>query len=206
MENRYVYTEEDVVGDLRNHPIPTILSRTYIEQKEIRDLLTDLPISSSCACDFGAGFGRLTPVLQEFATRVFAFEREEHFRDIIELLNPTIEARSIEWLADTKMYGNMFDIILCWTVIQHMHDDEMMTALSEIKRIASHGSYLILCEETKDTGAQPYTKASHICKGRPIRKYEELLAPEFNLISVKPRPKESTNYRDVGTIMIFQKG
>lgn len=205
MENRYVYKVEDVVGDLNSHPIPTILSRTYIEQKEIRDLMMNFPLDLDVSCDFGAGFGRLTPVLKEFSPRVFAFEREQEFTKIIEQLNPDVEVRSLQWLYDTKSYTDLFNAILCWTVIQHMHEDEAIKALSEIKRIMKPGGHLILCEETKDTGYQMPSKEHHICSGRSVSFYETQLYPEFSLLFTKKRPKEATNYRDVGTIMVFRK-
>lgn len=202
---RYKYKVEDVVGDLNSSPIPTILSRTYIEQSEIRNIIGNLFISGFVACDFGAGFGRLTPVLTEFSKHVFAFEREEEFREIIKTLNPEINVGSLEAAND---FSNYFDVILCWTVLQHMHQDELVSAISKIKNMSRQGSYLILCEEILESDIEwnpEISKEKHICIARTFEVYANLLGPDFSLVEMRDRPKEKTNNRDVGKIMIFQK-
>ena len=77
---------------------PRAMLRTYLEQRDVRELCASvgsaLPLAS--ACDIGCGFGRLTPVLTEFAERVVGFERETGLLSVAQSLQPSIDFRPIE--------------------------------------------------------------------------------------------------------------
>ena len=94
---RLVWTPREVV-DVDG---PRAMLRAYLEQRDVRELTarasTAAPISA--ACDIGCGFGRLTPVLTEFADRVIGFEREADLLRIARSLQPSIEFRSIDSLS-----------------------------------------------------------------------------------------------------------
>ena len=98
--DRLVWTPAQVV-DVDG---PRAMLRAYLEQKAVRELLASVcrPDShaNAAACDVGCGFGRLTPVLTEFAAQVAGFEREPDLLATARRLQPTIDFRAIDTLTE----------------------------------------------------------------------------------------------------------
>src|SRR4030095_15982114 len=98
--------------------------RNYLEQRDVRRCLEaasrERPVRA--AADGGCGYGRLTPVLGEFAARVTGFEREETLLEEARRLQPGIEWKPIEDLASLPAADGAFDFAMCFTVLQHVND------------------------------------------------------------------------------------
>jgi SAM-dependent methyltransferase len=124
--------------------------RTYLEQRDVRELCasvgSSLPLAA--ACDVGSGFGRLTPVLTEFAERVVGFERETELLRVARSLQPSIDFRSIESLHSLPADPASFDLGLVFTVLQHVPEPEVKAVIDELRRIIKPDGHLLLCEET----------------------------------------------------------
>ncbi len=75
--NRAVWQQQHVV-DVRD---AAFAARTYLEQADVRAFLGRATGTGrlGVACDVGAGYGRMSVVLSEFADRVIGIEREAHF-------------------------------------------------------------------------------------------------------------------------------
>jgi len=200
---RLVWTPHEVV-DVDG---PRAMLRAYLEQRDVRELCasvgTGFPFAS--ACDVGCGFGRLTPVLTEFAERVVGFEREPGLLRIAQSLQPSIDFRPVESLQHLPADPASFDLGLVFTVLQHVPEPDVCAVIGELRRIVRPGGYLLLCEETDATLEAGDRREAHLgytC-GRPVATYERWLAP-WKLIATRRRAIEPDYPRpDVGTYMLF---
>lgn len=201
--DRLVWTPHEVV-DVDG---PRAMLRAYLEQRDVRELCasvsTGTPFAS--ACDVGCGFGRLTPVLTEFAERVVGFEREPGLLSIARSLQPSIDFRPIESLQWLGADRASFDLGLVFTVLQHVPEPEVRAVIDELRRIVRPDGYLLLCEETDATleaGDRGNSHLGYTC-GRLAATYEAWLAP-WKLVATRRRSIEPDYARpDVGTYMLF---
>lgn len=208
--SRYIYRVQDVVGDLRSNEIPTILRRSFVEQSFLRYVLKSFFSDKRAknSVDFGSGFGRMLGVLQEFTEcDVYAVERESELINISTSLNPDVRHIQVDSLSEgeTDLTDGCINLLMTWTVLQHLHSDELLGAIHEIKRITAKYSIVVLCEETEYQGNRNASKEDHICIGRPVEEYQELMESHFDFVGVYNRPKERTNSRCVGNLMVFKK-
>jgi len=200
---RLVWTPREVV-DVDG---PRAMLRAYLEQRDVRELVAGVarvaPIAA--ACDVGCGFGRLTPVLAEFAERVVGFERETDLLHVARSLQPSIDFRQIEALSKLPADDASFTFGLVFTVLQHVPEPEVQTVIAELRRIVAPDGHLLLCEETDaalEAGDKTQVHLGYTC-GRPVTTYEAWLAP-WRLVATSHRVIEPDYPRaDVGTYMLF---
>jgi SAM-dependent methyltransferase len=123
--------------------------RNYLEQRLVREALTFAKTrrTPSVAIDVGAGFGRLSCVLEEFAARVVAVERGPRLRGLGQVLNPSVQFAPIAALDRLPLHDGVADLALTFTVLQHLPDDECRRVLAEVKRVVPSG-HVLLVEET----------------------------------------------------------
>jgi SAM-dependent methyltransferase len=184
--------------------------RAYLEQKAVRELLASVrapdPHANAAACDVGCGFGRLTPVLTEFAAQVAGFEREPDLLATARRLQPTIDFRAIDTLTELPAPAATFDIGLVFTVLQHVPEPQVRAVIDEIRRVLKPTGVLLLCEETDpglEAGDRTRADLGYTC-GRPVDTYAAWLAP-WRLVATRPRVIEPGYPRpDVGTYMVFR--
>jgi len=186
---------------------PRAMLRAYLEQRDVRELTAGASRATSitAACDVGCGFGRLTPVLTEFAERVVGFEREPDLLRIARSLQPSIDFRQIETLSQLPADDASFTFALVFTVLQHVPEPQVRTVIDELRRIVAPDGHLLLCEETDETleaGDREQAHLGYTC-GRPVSTYEAWLAP-WRLVATPRRAIEPDYPRpDVGTYMLF---
>lgn len=188
---------------------PAYTVRTYLEQADLRSWLHRVAGLTEIrrAADVGAGYGRLTPVLTEFAEQVVAFEREPHFVADIQRFQPQVEAFQVPALTTLPTPDEMFQFVLTFTVLQHLSDDELFGTISELKRIIADSGFVLLCEATDPAifYAEEDSAEGGVTIGRSVADYQRLLAP-FTLIATAPRRVEPTfACLDTGTYMLFQR-
>jgi SAM-dependent methyltransferase len=147
--DRLVWTPREVV-DVDG---PRAMLRAYLEQRDVREFCASVILTAriEAACDVGCGFGRLTPVLTEFAERVVGFEREAGLLTVAQSLQPSIEFRTVETLAHLPADNGSFAFALVFTVLQHIPEPAVHTVIGELQRIVAPGGHLLLCEETDET-------------------------------------------------------
>jgi SAM-dependent methyltransferase len=201
--DRMVWTPTDVV-DVDG---PRAMFRAYLEQRDVRALFASVAGAARvrAACDVGCGFGRLTPVLTEFAHGVVGFEREQALLAVARNLQPGLEFRDVQTLSSLPADEQSFDLGLVFTVLQHMPDPDAIVVIDEVRRIMHPGGYLLLCEETDASlEAGDRARAHHgYTRGRPVDTYAGWLAP-WRLVATRQREIEPGYPRpDVGTYMLF---
>jgi len=185
---------------------PASLLRNELERRGVRRCLEaacrERPVRS--ACDVGCGYGRLTPVLSEFADRVVGFERETTLLSQARGVSPDVEWTPITDLASLPAPDGAFDLAMTFTVLQHVHDEGARRVVAELQRVA-RGGFLLLVEETDPAlGAEfPAGWAGGMTRGRSVATYESWMAP-WRLRLSFPREIEPGYPRaDVGTYMLF---
>lgn len=183
-------------------------ARNYFEHRDLRQVLTEAlgnkPVSR--ACEFGAGFGRVTPVLTESAASVTGFEREAAFVAEAQSLFPHISFERVDSLTRVPAPDGSFDLLLTFTVLQHLVDSEVGLVAAEIRRVLHPSGVLVLCEETDVSHrAGDILDPNGMCTiGRSVPTYAGLFQP-FKLSATRPRRIEPTYPRpDVGTYMTFR--
>jgi SAM-dependent methyltransferase len=200
---RLVWTPHEVV-DVDG---PRAMLRAYLEQRDIREFCVNLASAGAltAACDIGCGFGRLTPVLTEFAARVVGFERETSLLSIARALQPDVNFCDIVTLQHLPAEPASFDFGLVFTVLQHIPEPEVKAVIGELRRIVKPAGHLLLCEETDaalEAGDRSAAHLGYTC-GRPVPTYEAWLSP-WKLVATKRRTIEPGYPRaDVGTYMLF---
>jgi SAM-dependent methyltransferase len=203
--DRTVWQQEHVV-DVRD---AAFAARTYLEHADVRALLTRALGAGRLrwACEVGSGYGRMSVVLTEFADAVVGLEREPHFvREAAELL-PAISFVNVQALTHLPVRTAVVDLVLTFTVLQHLTDPVVEAAAREIVRILKPGGHLLMCEESdplhRDGAFEDPNGSCTI--GRPVSRYESLFA-SLDLLATQPRRIEPTYPRpDVGTYMLFHK-
>lgn len=203
MTERKTWTPADVV-DVSG---PPALLRNYLEQRDVREYVqrAELTTPIARAYDVGCGFGRLTPVLSEFAPAVVGFEREASLLNTARQLLPSLEFVQVETLESLPVPDASAEFVMTFTVLQHMPDTQAEAVIREIVRVLAPGGHVLAVEETDpalEAGDVAHAEAGYT-RGRPRSWYEAQLAP-LTLVRMGPRVIEPGYPRaDVGTYMLF---
>lgn len=205
-DGRRVRWDTSHVVDVRD---ATFAARTYLEHRELRSLLHSILGSRRVdhACEVGSGFGRMTPVLTEFAEVVAGFEREPHFVAEAQPLFPDITFHQVASLESLPAPDHRFAIVLTFTVLQHLTDTVLHGVAREIHRVLRPGGVLVMCEETDNDHVDgTVNDPNGMCTiGRSVAAYHALF-PGYLLRATRPRIIEPTYPRpDVGTLMLLEK-
>ena len=203
MTERKTWTPTDVL-DVSG---PPALLRNYLEQGLVRDCVqrAEMTTPITRAYDVGCGFGRLTPVLSEFAAVVVGFEREATLVATARQLLPALEFIEVASLETLPAPDASAELVMTFTVLQHMPDPQAEAVIREMARVLAPGGHVLAVEETDPTlEAGDVTRAeAGYTRGRPWSWYEARFAP-LQLIRMGPRVIEPGYPRaDVGTYMLF---
>lgn len=205
MSDRKTWTPTDVV-DVAG---PPALLRNYLEQRDVRAYLRQAAARHAIrrAYDVGCGFGRLTPVLAEFATEVVAFEREASLVDTARQLLPGFRIEHVSTLEQLPAADASAEFVLTFTVLQHMSDARAAAVLADVRRVLAPGGHLVLVEETDVSleAGDPDRAELGYTRGRSVAWYADRFAPS-TLVGTSPRVIEPGYPRpDVGAYMLFQR-
>ncbi len=197
------WTPRDVV----DVDFPAFALRTYLEQAGVRRFLETASGGRRlrAAAEVGCGYGRLLPVLGEFAGRVAGFERQAELAAEAARLHTAAQIFRVTSLANLPSVDASFDFVLSFTVLQHLVDRVAADAAAEMKRLRAPGGHVLICEETDPAQlAGDLVDPSGICTiGRSAESYARLFSP-LRLHGSAPRTIEPTYpRRDVGTYLLF---
>ncbi len=193
--------------DVVDVDFPAFALRTYLEQSAVRRFLARVTGARrlKAAAEVGCGYGRLLPVLGEFADRVAGFERQPEFAAEAARLQPGVRIFRVTSLANLPAPDGAFDFVMTFTVLQHLVDPVAAKVADEIRRLLSPGGHVLICEETDPSHVSgDVGNEKGICTvGRSPETYVRLFAP-LRLLETAPRVIEPTYPRsDVGTYLLF---
>ncbi len=146
MTGRKTWTPADVV-DVSG---PPALLRNYLEQRDVREYVqrAEMTTPITRAYDVGCGFGRLTPVLAEFASAVVGFEREASLLATARTLLPALEFVEVATLSALPAPDASAEFVMTFTVLQHMPDSHAEAVIREITRVLAPQGHVLAVEET----------------------------------------------------------
>lgn len=178
--------------------IPYTLARTAREHKVLRKLLAD-PRENKFreAIEIGCGYGRNLHFLKEISHNVAGLERDKELAFLAANINLDCSISSPPEMFPTKFKSSVFDLVLTFTFLQHLSDDEARTAANEILRIACKGATIVIVEET-DQGRNYGPDCIH----RDLSSYRDLFR-DCKLVHTEPRIVE--NGLESGTYMVFRR-
>lgn len=175
------FTEGGFVEHARTRPAFCALQ--YYEVTMLRSLLADLAPGGSFdrSLEVGCGYGRLTPWIADFADRADAVEpNEEAVRDAA-IQYPHVEFRD-ELAQDLSYDDDSFDLLVTWTVLQHVPPDLIDDVTDELRRVATPDAVFVLGEQVDELDRPN-------AWGRSDAEYERLLSPYESIVSF-PKPAE----------------
>ena len=196
VRKRVPFSYEHVVSgwEIDNARLPHFSSRLYREVKLLQQGLAGYTANRSL--EIGCGYGRLTPWIMDYSKDHFAVEPEEKLLNDAKVLNPKVHfyhARA-QKLSFPDEY---FDLVVTWTVIQHMPPKEQVQAVREIKRVANKSAVILI---TEGTG----TFQSEAEWFHTVEDWIELFKP-WKLVWQTKRILEETAAKDQGMVMRFEK-
>lgn len=179
--------------------IPLLLARHHYEVALITRLVADLDVQRSL--EFGCGFGRLTPTLAGLSTAHTAIDINADALAAARCAYPQLEFRHSTG-ATLPFDDGTFDLIVTWTVLQHVPPHLIDATLDDIMRVRSPPGRLLLCEETRLAGA-PSRHSWH----REAAFYERRFAPlELTYSSYIEEIDRLPGMSSPGRVMLFEPG
>ena len=121
-------------------------------------------------------------------------------------LSPAATVIEVPALAPIPAPDASADLVLCFTVLQHLTDAELAGVVPELLRVRRPAGTIVLVEETDDTLEAGTAERADLgyTRGRSVAAYTARLAP-LTLVHAQPRRIEPTYTRpDVGTYMVFR--
>jgi ubiquinone/menaquinone biosynthesis C-methylase UbiE len=169
-------------------------SRLHREVKLLERALDGLNVEKSL--EVGCGYGRLTPWIKEHSQKHFAVEPEDVLRQDAEILNPDVTFRGVK-AQELPFPDNFFDLVITWTVLQHIPTNEQIKAIEEIKRVAKASGVLIITEGIGTRKGETEWLFT-------LDEYKKLFSP-FTLTESFERVLEETAGPNQGLVMRYER-
>lgn len=176
--------------------IPELMTRNYYEEAYIRRLLAGRRFAQSL--EIGCGFGRLSPVIAEFAEKHLALDINESALKQAKQHFPGIR---FELGSATKLPlpDRAVDLVFTWTVLQHIPAGHFEEAIAEIKRVRTKDACILICEAVGETDA----KGGHTF-GRSAERYAAYFKPLRMTFSGVFKELEANGVGSPGLVMFFE--
>jgi len=181
-ENGYITFEEGgFVASPSNRA--EFSAKIYYEVSGLRDHLVQLPREHfSRSLEIGCGYGRLTPWIAEFSQDHFAIEPNKEALIEAEKSYPHVKFKSCG-IENAPFNGECFDLVVSWTVLQHIPDKEIKHACQKIYNITNKNGIVVLAENTESGN-------SISVWDRSVEEYSDML--NMKVLSYDKKPVEKT--------------
>lgn len=180
-------------------PSPSmLLARQNFEVARIHRELIDVRARHSL--EIGCGFGRLSMAIADHSESHVAVDINDDALGAARATYRGINFRRAGALG-LPFPDAHFDLVVTWTVLQHIPPEQIGMAAAEIRRVLAPGAVLLMCEETrKPAGNASRTPTWH----RIVAEYEHLLAP-LRLLRHGPIDESATlpGMESPGEVMVF---
>jgi SAM-dependent methyltransferase len=131
--------------------IPALFARHHYEIARIRQLLADKNVQRSL--ELGCGYGRLSPTFASLSAHHTGIDINAEALAAARVAYPEIGFQ-LSSGSELAFADDTFDLVVTWTVLQHVRPERIDGVLSEITRVLSPEGRLLLCEETRDPGGK----------------------------------------------------
>jgi SAM-dependent methyltransferase len=168
--------------------------RLYREVMLLEKTLDGLKVERSL--ELGCGYGRLTPWIKEHSEQHFAVEPEESLLKDAKTLNPQVKFHNAK-AQKLPFAEEFFDLIVTWTVLQHIPPNELAEAIKELKRVAKKQGVFIITEGTSAYKGETEWFYS-------IEEWKKMFYP-WKLTKHFGRVLEETAAPDQGTVMRYER-
>lgn len=174
--------------------LPHFSARLFAEVGLLNEAIGDLHARRSL--EVGCGYGRLSPWIAKHSDSHFGIDPEAKFIKVCKELYPSMEFRagSAQHIPYPDDY---FDMVVTWTVLQHVPPDGITAAVEEIKRVCSPRSVLIVTEGVGSLQNERYWE-------RTLDEWKKLLQP-WDLTWSTERKLERTFPGYAGEVMRFER-
>ncbi|WP_275883012.1 class I SAM-dependent methyltransferase [Halorhabdus sp. BNX81] len=175
---------------------PEFSARYYYEISQLIDVISEYDISAERSLEIGSGYGRVSPWIGRHSSDHYGVEPNSKVRKKSQKLYPGITWTG-DRLPDLEFEQESFDLVVTWTVLQHIPPSLIQESIEEIERVTTEDAVVLICEETVgDAGSHTWP--------RSVESYKEAFA-DFTLIDHKTRTVEPTYPEHAGEIMIFKR-
>jgi SAM-dependent methyltransferase len=182
----------------------SLLCRHYYEVMHLRrclGLMAEQGITPGRSLEIGCGFGRLSPYIAEHFEQHTAVDINNWALSEAKQFYPKISF-SVASATELQFPDHSFDVVITWTVVQHIPNSLVSKALSEIKRVAKPKSLIILCEATLYAG-RPEKSGQHTHDRFP-EFYAEAFSPRRLIVSEFITELDQISSMDSpGRLMVF---
>lgn len=131
--------------------IPMLFARHHYEMAIIHELVAGTGVRSSL--EVGCGFGRLSPTFASLSEDHTAVDINPDALAVAATAYPSLNFRQVEGTT-LPFADDAFDLVVSWTVVQHVPPPLVDELLDEILRVTAFGGRVLLCEETRLAEAQ----------------------------------------------------
>jgi SAM-dependent methyltransferase len=163
------------VGFAAAPSLPALMARHYYETKYLREELESLRNLAGYrmrkSLEIGCGFARLSPYVSEYFEQHHAIDINPGILDTARDNYPNISFREAS-VTSLPYEDGEFDLIVTWTVLQHIPPTHIDGAIQEMRRVLSSNAALILCEATRFPGP-----VNGHTQDRPEGFYKDAFAP-----------------------------
>jgi ubiquinone/menaquinone biosynthesis C-methylase UbiE len=121
--------------------------------------MAEFGVKPGKSLEVGCGFGRLSPYIAEHFEQHTAVDINRWALSEATRFYPQVAFSSAS-ATELPFPNQSFDAVITWTVLQHVPNARIGTALNEIKRVAKSRSLIILCEATLNA-ATPQKDEQH---------------------------------------------
>lgn len=175
-----------------------LLARHNFELARIHCELSDRQFTRSL--EIGCGFGRLSTAIAQHSDLHTAIDINEDAVQAARVTYPSIDYQFVE-ARQLPFPDNSFDLVVTWTVLQHIRPEEIEAACAGILRVLTSDGLLMICEETSN----PAGSGGHTWH-RNVRDYERLFAPLRPLRhGVITEIAAIPGMESPGEVMVFQR-
>lgn len=146
-------------------------------------------------------------VLTEFCDTVIGLEREPSLLEVARSLLPELKFTVVPSLLELPLEDRSADLLMTFTVLQHMTDEDARGALAEIKRIVRPAGFVLLMEKTDESAVygDPTDRAQLLSLGRSVETFAGWMAPCALVHEVAGRVEPTyPGFDRVGTYMLFR--
>ena len=160
------------------------------QQKKIEDILRTRFSPDTffkTALDFGSGWGRFEPFLDDFCGHIWAADLIEKLVQRAAARSPVVTPHKISYPVHFPLKRPKFDLLWACLVFQHITDDSILDAtLTEIRRVLKPGARVLILDNARD-------KAYHVAPRDP-GVFARLLSlkPGYraDLVTINNRPQD----------------